>query len=224
MERKKHRILSLLLSLEFNSNCFTVNKRFRQEIKIRPGYTPQEDVSLYRNSKQLEMDRHRAIKGSIPGLKPNSNNPLLQDALKGVQGGSKSAKKNAKRKEKKIKEEDEVKDSWDDDDNEEGAENTNSSTKESTPKIETENLNGPTTPTSPPTASSSTPTVTTENSAMTTTTEDPVKRLRNLRKKLKQTQQLKEKLDGGASLGPAEKDKVDGMKSLEEEIAKLELS
>ncbi|GAA5914558.1 mago-binding domain-containing protein [Sporobolomyces salmoneus] len=183
---------------------------FRQEIKIRPGFTPQEDVSLYRNSKQVEMDQHRAKKGSVPGL-----NPLVQDALKGISGGaaggSKSAKKNAKRKEKR-QETESVKDSWDDE--EEAGGNAGEEKEDKTQKS-TSTSSAPT---------DSTAAGTTAEADATTTTEDPAKRLRNLRKKLKQTQQLKEKLDGGASLGPAEQDKVDGMKSLEEEIATLELA
>ncbi|GAA5988175.1 hypothetical protein JCM5350_002211 [Sporobolomyces pararoseus] len=189
---------------------------FRQEIKIRPGYTPQEDVSLFRSSKQVELDQHRARKGTVPGLKPN--NPLVQDALRGISGGgsasgSKSAKKNAKRKEKRnegaTSSENNVKDSWDDDDDQEeqktrqGQEETTTSTSSSSTAL-------------PPTTGSET--------SPETTTEDPAKKLRNLKKKLKQTQQLKEKRDGGVTLGQAEQDKVDGMNSLEEEIAKLELA
>ncbi|GAA5959334.1 hypothetical protein JCM3765_006567 [Sporobolomyces pararoseus] len=186
---------------------------FRQEIKIRPGYTPQEDVSLFRSSKQVELDQHRARKGTVPGLKPN---PLVQDALRGISGGgggagtsaSKSAKKNAKRKEKRneggtSQASASVKDSWDDDEEDEG-----------------KNAEGTTTTT--PSTSSTAPPPAPET--LEPTTEDPAKKLRNLKKKLKQTQQLKEKLDEGATLGQAEQDKVDGMKSLEEEIAKLELA
>ncbi|GAA5887609.1 hypothetical protein JCM16303_001446 [Sporobolomyces ruberrimus] len=180
---------------------------FRQEIKIRPGYTPQEDVSLFRSTKQVEMDQHRARKGTVPGLKPNA---MVQDALRGATttSGSKSAKKNAKRKEKRneVAEGGETKESWDDDDEEESGKKGDEVERPTT-----------TTPVAPPVPAAS---MSAEESS---TTEDPAKRLRNLRKKLKQTQQLKEKQDGGATLGSAEQDKVDAMKALEDEIAKLEL-
>ena len=219
MERTLSLYPNLLTLLEQRADIPTfhleTDNRFRQEIKIRPGYTPQEDVSLFRSSKQVELEQHRARKGTVPGLKPN---PLVQDALRGISGGgsasgSKSAKKNAKRKEKRnegaTSSENIVKDSWDDDDDQEeqktgqGQGETTTSTFSST--------------TAPPLTTSL-------ESSQEMTTEDPAKKLRNLKKKLKQTQQLKEKRDGGVTLGQAEQDKLDGMKSLEEEIAKLELA
>ncbi|GAA5829719.1 hypothetical protein JCM5353_005207 [Sporobolomyces roseus] len=178
---------------------------FRPEIKVRPGYTPQEDVSLFRSTKQKELDHHKATKGTVPGLKPNA---MVQNALRGATqagggGLSRSQKKNAKRKEKETGEE--VKDSWDNDDEEEGESKSTTTGKETNPKL-------------PPPVSDTT------TSIETTTTEDRAKRLRNLKKKLKQTQQLREKEDGGASLGDAEKEKVNKMSELEDEIAKLEIA
>lgn len=114
---------------------------------------------------------------------------------------SRSQKKNAKRKEKETDEE--VKDSWDNDEEEE--EESKETAKETNVKL-------------PP------PVPDTTTSIETKTTEDPAKRLRNLKKKLKQTQQLREKEDGGASLGDAEKEKVNKMSELEDEIAKLEIA
>ncbi|KZT24466.1 hypothetical protein NEOLEDRAFT_1048033, partial [Neolentinus lepideus HHB14362 ss-1] len=39
----------------------------RKEIKIRPGFTPQEDVKRFRGTKQAQMDTNQLPKGHIPG-------------------------------------------------------------------------------------------------------------------------------------------------------------
>ncbi|GAA5931155.1 mago-binding domain-containing protein [Sporobolomyces koalae] len=185
----------------------------RQEIKIRPGFTPQEDVTLFRSQKQLELDHHRQTKGTVPGLRPN---PLVQQALANVSGSGASQGKSARRnaaKRNKDKQDGEstrtaaattkVKDSWDDEEDE----SPSSAAVESTV----------------PTAST-TMTTTTTTTTETAPTEDPAKRLRNLKKKLKQTQQLQDKVQAGTNLEPAERDKLDKLEQLEAEIAKLELS
>ncbi|MBW0476225.1 hypothetical protein O181_015940 [Austropuccinia psidii MF-1] len=70
---------------------------FRKEIKIRPGFTPQEDLSKFRSSRQQESDSRKLPKGSVIGfIKPESS--PAQMALKGM---SEAQKKNAKRKEKR---------------------------------------------------------------------------------------------------------------------------
>ncbi|ESK97637.1 rna binding protein [Moniliophthora roreri MCA 2997] len=84
----------------------------RKEIKIRPGFTPQEDVKRFRGTRQAQMDANALPKGHIVGWVPptaseGSNKPL-----------SKSAKKNAKRKEKRDEKKAAIKDSWEDDDDE----------------------------------------------------------------------------------------------------------
>ncbi|GAA5847088.1 hypothetical protein JCM3766R1_000610 [Sporobolomyces carnicolor] len=169
--------------------------------RIRPGFTPQEDVALFRSQKQLDLDRHRAQKGTVPGL-----NPLFKNALDGMQQ-SKSAKKNQKRKENKAAANNNnnpsspppPKDSWDDDDDD-------------TETVQGADKSG-TTPTTAP------------ETTTTTTTEDPTKRLRNLRKKLKQTEQLVAKQqDVAPTLSQAEQDKVDNLESLRKEIESLELN
>jgi len=88
----------------------------RKQLKIRPGFTPQEDVQRFRGSKQAQMDANALPKGHIIGWVPptaaeSSSKPM-----------SKGAKKNAKRKEKRDKEREEaaakqpVTDNWEDDD------------------------------------------------------------------------------------------------------------
>ncbi|KAI0346757.1 hypothetical protein BDW22DRAFT_1366747, partial [Trametopsis cervina] len=42
----------------------------RKEIKIRPGYTPQEDVSRFRGTRQKQMEATALPKGHIIGWAP----------------------------------------------------------------------------------------------------------------------------------------------------------
>lgn len=67
-------------------------------MKIRPGYTPDEDVTRYRSTRSAESDARIAIKGKIPGL-----TPPVQAAMLGSVGLklTKAQKKNSKRKEKR---------------------------------------------------------------------------------------------------------------------------
>ena len=98
--------------------------RVRKEIKIRPGFTPQEDVKRFRGTKQAQMDAHALPKGHVIGWAPppssSSATASASAEKKSTAGMSKSAKKNEKRKEKrKEKAAEKVKDSWEDEDEEE---------------------------------------------------------------------------------------------------------
>ncbi|CAE6521222.1 unnamed protein product [Rhizoctonia solani] len=99
----------------------------RKEIKIRPGFTPQEDVGRFRGSRQQAADKATLPKGHIMGwVAPSSEanpkpkpkpGPVIDTA-----GMSKAQKKNAKRTEKRAEKRKEpvvVKENWDDDDDEE---------------------------------------------------------------------------------------------------------
>lgn len=91
----------------------------RRELKIRPGFTPQEDVSRFRGSRQQQMDHSTLPKGHIMGWTPPSSASAPKKAA-GDGAMSKSAKKNEKRREKKREEKMRViKDSWEDDDDDE---------------------------------------------------------------------------------------------------------
>jgi partner of Y14 and mago protein len=79
----------------------------RKQIKIRPGYTPQEDVRRFRGTKQTQMEVNALPKGHIIGWAPPPR-PTAESASKPM---SKSAKKNAKRREKKP-EKKEVPEDW----------------------------------------------------------------------------------------------------------------
>ncbi|KAI0254267.1 hypothetical protein BJV78DRAFT_1121588 [Lactifluus subvellereus] len=84
----------------------------RKERKIRPGFTPQEDVARFRSTRQQAVDTRALPKGHIPGWAPPGA------ATREPQ--SKSAKKNEKRKEKrKEKRQEVVRESWDSEDDEE---------------------------------------------------------------------------------------------------------
>ncbi|KAI4526081.1 hypothetical protein K525DRAFT_189954 [Schizophyllum commune Loenen D] len=89
----------------------------RKEIKIRPGYTPQEDVKRFRGTRQAQMDSNQLPKGHIIGWVPPSGTSASK---KPGAAGAKSAKKNAKRKEKRAEElAQKIKDNWEDDDEDE---------------------------------------------------------------------------------------------------------
>ncbi|KAF9779532.1 hypothetical protein BJ322DRAFT_1113337 [Thelephora terrestris] len=90
----------------------------RKEIKIKPGFTPQEDVSRFRGTKQQEMDSRALPKGHIVGWVPPSS-ATNNTAGKSSGAMSKSQKKNEKRKEKKKAEvTKKIQENWDDDDDE----------------------------------------------------------------------------------------------------------
>ena len=103
----------------------------RKEIKIRPGFTPQEDVQRFKTSRQAQKEVNQLPKGHIIGwAPPSSASPSVTKPL------SKSQKKNAKRKEKKKEgtaEESAVPENWEDDDDDEPkqkAQETETSTKD----------------------------------------------------------------------------------------------
>jgi len=85
----------------------------RKERKIRPGFTPQEDVARFRSVRQQAVEARALPKGHIPGWAPGAATPEKKEAQ------SKSAKKNEKRKEKrKEKREEVVRESWESEDDE----------------------------------------------------------------------------------------------------------
>ncbi|CAE7093105.1 unnamed protein product [Rhizoctonia solani] len=112
----------------------------RKELKIRPGFTPQEDVSRFRGTRQQAADRSALPKGHIVGWvapssetkpkpkpkpKPGSLAAAGAAAAADTDGMSKAQKKNAKRAEKRAEKRSQpvaVKDNWDDDDEDEGEE------------------------------------------------------------------------------------------------------
>jgi len=90
----------------------------RKEIRIRPGFTPQEDVSRFRGSRQQQVDRTALPKGHILGwVAPSSEGAKKPGASTATK--SKSAKKNEKKREKKREDKERIiKENWEDDDDE----------------------------------------------------------------------------------------------------------
>ncbi|KLO16341.1 hypothetical protein SCHPADRAFT_823297 [Schizopora paradoxa] len=87
----------------------------RQQRKVRPGYTPQEDVSLFRGSRQTVA---AAQNRNAPGYLPPGAAPKVPGAgAGGDKPLSKAAAKNAKRRAKKQAEKEDapIKDNWDSD-------------------------------------------------------------------------------------------------------------
>lgn len=105
----------------------------RKQIKIRPGFTPQEDIGRFRGSRQTQMDTNSLPKGHIIGWVPASSTTTVPAPKANL---SKAAKKNEKRREKKKEKKDaeKVKDSWEDE--EDGDEDT----KESESAVQKSNL------------------------------------------------------------------------------------
>jgi len=107
----------------------------RKELKIRPGFTPQEDVTRFRGTKQQEMDTRALPKGHIIGWTapaPATNNA----AGKSSGTMSKSQKKNEKRKGKKKADiAKKIQENWEDDDEDEIK-------PTSKPNVTTESSNG----------------------------------------------------------------------------------
>ncbi|KAL8276105.1 hypothetical protein RQP46_011487 [Phenoliferia psychrophenolica] len=177
---------------------------YRKELKIRPGFTPEEDVTRYRTTRAAEAEARAAIKGRVPGLAPNA----VAAALTGM---SKAQKKNSRRKEKRrgedgeeIVSEDEeggtaakeVADDWDDGEDDESAPK---STKVVQPVVVA----------TPPPA----PAPVIEESKV----------IKALKKKLRQAEALKERETLGLYLPPAEREKIKTIPSIEEELARMTL-
>lgn len=118
----------------------------RRQIKIRPGFTPQEDVNRFRGTKQMQMDANALPKGHIIGWVPpptgksgTAANAIASDTTP----ISKAAKKNAKRKEKREKEKLVVPDNWEDEEGDEkSAPADNASQPASSTKSEEDRLSG----------------------------------------------------------------------------------
>jgi partner of Y14 and mago protein len=119
----------------------------RKQIKIRPGFTPQEDVRRFRGTKQAQMDINTLPKGHIIGWVP----PPTSTSTSGSSLLSKRAKKNAKKKANKNKREEEeeeedldkrakgedVPENWEDDGNESGPQGSSSGTPDTNPSMTT---------------------------------------------------------------------------------------
>jgi partner of Y14 and mago protein len=107
------RAIDCLIMADPSYTCST-----RKQIKIRPGFTPQEDIRRFRGTKQAQMDANSLPKGHIIGWTPSPTSPAVPSS--GTKPLSKSAKKNAKRKERREeKKVDNIRDDWEEEDKDE---------------------------------------------------------------------------------------------------------
>lgn len=89
----------------------------RKEIKIRPGFTPQEDVSRFRGTRQQAMDSSALPKGHILGWIAPSAESQPKAKVASDPPPNKNAKKRANQRARKAAEKSaEVRDNWEDDD------------------------------------------------------------------------------------------------------------
>jgi partner of Y14 and mago protein len=94
----------------------------RKQIKIRPGFTPQEDMKGFRTKRQTTIESNALPKGHIIGWVPPSSASSSAKATSST-SLTKSAKKNLKRKKKR----EEARANWEDDDEDEDEAGDNSS-------------------------------------------------------------------------------------------------
>jgi partner of Y14 and mago protein len=166
----------------------------RKEIKIRPGYTPPEDVARYANSK---VESFKAPDGYVVGLgvvEKNKTKTTGTSAAAQESEKSKAAKKNEKRRAAaKAK---------DGEDIEAGEIPAPVEKKDSSSK--------------------SVPTQSSQPAQTPGEAPDEQKQLRNLKKKLGQAKELEQKKADGGSLLPEQQAKIAKLPELETEIAELE--
>jgi partner of Y14 and mago protein len=93
----------------------------RKEIKIRPGFTPQEDVKRFRGTRQAQQDANALPKGHIVGWTPPTGGTTITVKPAQSQSARKNAKRSAKRKEKQDDDlQKKIAASWEDSDEEDG--------------------------------------------------------------------------------------------------------
>lgn len=155
----------------------------RKEIKVRPGYRPPEDVELYKN-RAAEAWKNRG-KSGVPGAVPGAESLKDNEATK---PGGAASNKNAKRREAKKK----AKATQDDTDTPNGRDISQIENWRATPSGG--DIKQP------------------DGSEASAAPIDPEveqeKKARNLKKKLKQARDLKDKKSKGEALLPEQLEKV----------------
>ncbi|TPX37117.1 hypothetical protein SmJEL517_g00965 [Synchytrium microbalum] len=182
----------------------------RKELRVRAGYTPQEDVGRFTTSK---IESSKAPAGYIPGrgiveANAKAEKSVGQHVYQYDDGGSdevksKSAKKNEKRRAAKAMNGITASVGSNDGDHDDVASKGAAVASVSSSK--------PTTTTTATPGTASAP----------TSAADTEKKIKALKKKLRQAEQLRDKGDLDA-LSPEERDKVGKIKSMEDEIGELE--
>ncbi|XP_039603262.1 partner of Y14 and mago [Polypterus senegalus] len=181
---------------------------WRKPRRVKDGYVPQEEVPVYEN-KYVKFFKSKP--DLPPGMNPSDALQAKQQeqvaAVKGASsdaaGLSKSAKRNLKRKEKRKQQQDKV------------AGNGDHQEDELSVAVQKVEISG-----QPEALQETEPECSTEGAL------EKTKKVKNLKKKLRQVEELQHKLDSGEIKQPTKEqlDKLGRRKALEEELQELELN
>ncbi|KAK4048358.1 hypothetical protein OIV83_004880 [Microbotryomycetes sp. JL201] len=182
----------------------------RKELRVRPGFTPDEDVQRFRSQRMAQAEARAAGRPKIPGL-PDA---AVQAAIRGAASAG-SSTKTSKVTGRKVGNGDserlrpqqqratDVPDSWD-----EAESNANDNSTGSNLKCVAKF------------AQNDRPT----SDSLARVSEEPEKKIRALKKKLRQAELLQERERAGLYLPPSEKAKAACVPQLEAELASLSLT
>lgn len=154
----------------------------RKEIRIRPGYLPPEDIEVYRNPSAEAWKKRGSF---VPGAEGLKDSPQPKS-------GTAASNKNAKRREAKKRAK--AAGGAGEDNNNNAASVTDQDSKKDDGAMSTAQSNGDNKPK--------------EEQPAVDPEAEKEKKVRNLRKKLRQARELRDKKDRGESLLPEQLEKV----------------